>query len=442
MNVLTFKQGIHPEYNKELSKDQPLRKAKRPEVVTIPLQQHIGAPCKSLVKRGDHVDLGQKIAEADSFVSAPIHASVSGTVKEIKDVLTPTGKQSEAIVIKADEQDKLAEGIKSHGSFEDLSPEEIKTIVREAGIVGMGGAMFPTHVKLSVPEEKNIDYFVLNGAECEPYLTIDHRMMVERSEDIVFGMRSLMKAIGVDKGLIGIEENKPDAIASMEKVLTDEDGIEVKVLATKYPQGGEKMLIKSMLDRTVPAGGLPLDVGVVVNNITTAVATADAIKKGMPLVESGMTVTGHGVRNPANLIYRIGTSVGELIEEAGGFVGEPGKIILGGPMTGFAQPGTDIPTIKGTSGIVVMNKDEVDSFEPLPCIKCARCVDACPQFLMPVNLSQYAAHEMYEELEKFQVLNCIECGSCSYVCPANRPIMQYIKIGKAEITAKKRSSKG
>ncbi|MFW5985961.1 MAG: electron transport complex subunit RsxC [Halanaerobiales bacterium] len=442
MSTLTFKQGIHPEYNKELSKDQPLRKAKRPEMVIIPLQQHIGAPCKPLVKKGEHVDYGQKIGEADSFVSAPVHASVSGTVSEIKNVLGPTGQQSRAVVIKADEKDELAEGIESRGSFEELSPEEIKKIVKEAGIVGMGGAMFPTHVKLSVPEEKNIDYFVLNGAECEPYLTIDHRMMLERSEDIVFGMKALMKTIGVSRGLIGIEENKPDAIESMEEIVKEEEGIEIRVLDTKYPQGGEKMLIKALLERVVPSGGLPLDVGVVVNNISTAAAVADAIKKGVPLVERGLTVTGQGVKEPGNFICRIGTPIGELIEEAGGFTGEPGKIILGGPMTGFTQPGTEIPAVKGTSGVVVMNRDEVEHKEALPCIKCARCVDSCPQFLMPVKLSQFAAHEMYEELEEFQVLNCIECGSCSYIWPANRPLMQYIKIGKAEITAKKRSSEG
>lgn len=440
MCALTFKQGIHPDYNKSLSSDKPFKKVKRPNIVTIPMQQHIGAPCKPLVKKGDHVDMGQKIGDSDSFVSAPIHASVSGKVKEIKKVLTPIGKQTDAIIIEADEEDMLAEGISSPGKLEDLSPAEIRNIVKDAGIVGMGGAMFPTHVKLSIPEGKKVEYLILNAAECEPYLTVDHRMMLERADEIVYGMKSLMKAIEVEKGFIGVEENKPDAVETMQKAVSSEEGIEVKVLETKYPQGGEKMLIKAILNRVVPAGGLPLDVGVVVNNITTAVAVSDAIQKGMPLIERTVTVTGRGVNNPVNLVYPIGISIEELIAEAGGLTEDAGKVILGGPMTGFAQPSLNIAAVKGTSGVVVLSKEEVGSFEPKPCIKCARCVDVCPQFLMPVNLSKYAAHDMLEELEDYQVLNCIECGSCSFICPAKRPLMQYIKIGKAEVIAKKRKS--
>lgn len=438
MGVLTFKQGIHPEYNKDLSKDKPLRKAKRPSVVVIPLQQHIGAPCKPLVKKGDHVDLGQKIGDSDSFVSAPVHASVSGVVKEIRKVLTPVGKRVDAIVIEADEEDVLAEGIEPKGSLADLTPEEIRSIVREAGIVGMGGAMFPTHVKLAVPEGKKVEYFILNGAECEPYLTVDHRIMIERPGDVVTGLKLLMKAARAEKGIIAIEDNKEEAIWSMREAVSSEKGLEVIELETKYPQGGEKMLIKAILKREVPVGGLPLDVGVIVNNVTTAVAVADAINEGLPLIERSITVTGRGVVEPVNLIYRIGTTIDELIKEAGGFSGKPGKVILGGPMTGFAQPELNVPAVKGTSGIVVFPEDEARDYEVLPCIKCARCVDACPQYLLPVNLSQYTEYEMYDELEKYQVLNCIECGSCSFICPAKRPLMQRIKIGKAEVIARKR----
>ncbi|MFP4661556.1 MAG: electron transport complex subunit RsxC [Halanaerobiales bacterium] len=440
MCALSFKQGIHPDYNKDLSSHIPFREAARPAVVTIPMQQHIGAPCKPLVKKGDHVDLGQKIGDSDSFVSAPIHASVSGTVKEVKKVLSPIGRQTEAVVIEADEEDILDEGISSPGNLEDLKSEEIKNIVKEAGIVGMGGAMFPTHVKLSVPEGKKVEYLILNGAECEPYLTVDHRVMLERSYDVVYGMKALMKALEVEKGFIGIEENKPDAIESMQQAVASEDGIEVKVLETKYPQGGEKMLIKAILNRVVPAGGLPLDVGVVVNNISTAVAVSDAIQTGMPLVKRTVTVTGRGVKEPVNLIYRIGTSIEDLVAEAGGLTDDAAKVILGGPMTGFAQPNLSIAAVKGTSGVVVLTNREVALFEPQPCIKCARCVDVCPQLLMPVNLSKYASHDMLEELEQYQVLNCIECGSCSFICPAKRPLMQYIKIGKAEVIANKRKS--
>ncbi|MEJ6950430.1 electron transport complex subunit RsxC [Natronospora cellulosivora (SeqCode)] len=439
MGSLTFKQGIHPEYNKELSNTKAFQKAKRPEQVIISLQQHIGAPCQPLVKKGDHVDMGEKIADSDSFVSAPIHASVSGTVKEIKTIQTPIGKSSQGIVIDADEEDTLAKGIASPGSLSDLSPDDIKKIIREAGIVGMGGAMFPTHVKLSIPEGKEVDHLILNGAECEPYLTVDHRMMIERPNDIIYGTKLLMKAISVSKAIIGIEENKPDAIKIMKKATANEDGIEIKELETKYPQGGEKMLIKALLDRTVPAGGLPLDIGVVVNNITTAVAVSDAVKKGVPLIERSVSVTGSGVNNPINLIYRIGTTIDKLIEEAGGLTEDASKVILGGPMTGFAQPSLDIATVKGTSGVLVLSKDEVADFNPQPCIKCARCVDVCPQYLMPVNLSKYAAKEMFDELEDYQVLNCIECGSCSFICPAKRPLMQYIKVGKNEVIAKKRN---
>jgi len=437
MNVLTFKQGIHPEYNKELTSGLPFKEANRPEKVTIPLQQHIGAPCRPLVKKGDHVNLGQKIGDTDSFVSAPVHASISGVVKEINKVIISTGKESMAVIINADEEDTIDEGIAPRGNLEALSPEEIKGIIREAGIVGMGGAMFPTHVKLSIPENKKVEYLILNGAECEPYLTVDHRMMLSRAEDIVFGLKALMKATGVKQAFIGIEDNKPDAIKSMEKVVGSEPGIEIKVMETKYPQGGEKMLIKAILRREVPVGGLPLDVGVIVNNVTTAIAVADAIQEGMPLIKRTITITGRGIQKPMNIICRIGTSIKELIEEAGGFNGKPGKVILGGPMTGFSQSSLDIPVVKGTSGILVLPQDEVEDFDPLPCIKCARCVDSCPQYLMPVQLANFAEHQMYDELEKYNILNCIECGSCSYVCPARRPLMQYIKLGKAEVMARK-----
>lgn len=439
MSLLTFKQGIHPDYNKNLTSDKPFKKAARPEMLTILMQQHIGAPCKPLVKKGDHVDLGQKIADSDSFVSAPIHASASGTVKEIKKVLTADGRQCDAVVIEPDDEDWLAEGIVPYGALEDLSPESIRKIVRDAGIVGMGGAMFPTHVKLTIPEGKKAEYLVLNGAECEPYLTVDHRMMLERPDAVVYGMKALMKAIGARKGIIAIEDNKPDAVKVMEESVLSEEGIEVKVMETKYPQGGEKMLIKAVLDREVPMGGLPIDIGVVVNNISTAVAVADAITKGMPLVERTVTVTGRGVREPLNLICPIGISVRDLIAEAGGLTDDAVKVIMGGPMTGFAQPSLDSYVVKGTSGILVLTEEEVDLNPPRPCIRCARCVDVCPQFLLPLNLARYAEHGMLEEMERYRILNCIECGSCSYICPANRPLMQYIKLGKAEVMANRRN---
>jgi len=435
---LTFKQGIHPEYNKELTKDKPLKNAKRPEEVIIPIKQHIGAPLKALVKKGDQVDLGQKIADGDSFVCAPIHASVSGTVKDIRKVTDPGGNTVDAVVIEAAEEDTLNSGLDKHESLDELEAGEIRNIIREAGIVGMGGAMFPTHVKVSVPDDKNVDYVILNGAECEPYLTVDHRVMVERPKSIIFGLKALMKASGAPKGIIGIEENKPEAIESMQDAAKNDDNIEVQALETKYPQGGEKMLIEALISREVPAGGLPLDVGVVVNNTSTAAAVADAIRDGKPLYERSISITGRGINSPQNLIYRIGTSIAELVEQAGGLKDSAAKVITGGPMMGAAQKHLNIPTVKGTSGILVLVKDEVEDFEPSPCINCARCVDACPMFLMPTQLVNYAKHDMVEELEEWQVLSCIECGSCSFVCPAKIPLVHHLRLGKAQVMAKKR----
>lgn len=438
MSLLTFKQGIHPEYRKELTNNEPLKEAVRPKEVVIPLQQHIGAPLNPIVEKGEHVDMGQKIGDTDSFVAAPVHASVSGTVKDITEVQTASGAKTLSVIIEADEEEQLAEILDKHENYENLSPDEIRNIVREAGIAGMGGAMFPTHVKLSVPDDKEVDYFVLNGAECEPYLTVDHRMMIERPNSVLNGMKIMMKAVDVKKGFIGIEENKPDAIEAMKKVVEDEEYIEVKVFETKYPQGGEKMMIKAALDREVPAGGLPLDVGVVVNNVTTAVAVSDAVKKGLPLINRSVTVTGSGIENPQNFICRIGTRIEDLIEQAGGFKDEVGKIVVGGPMTGSAQHSLKTPVVKGSSGILVLPPEEVNHFDPKPCIRCARCVDVCPMSLVPVKLSNFAEHSMYERMEDFNIENCIKCGSCSYICPSNRPLLQNIEIGQAELAAEKR----
>ncbi|TDX39354.1 electron transport complex protein RnfC [Halanaerobium congolense] len=438
MKALTFKQGIHPEYNKELTKDKPLKNAKRPEEVIIPLKQHIGAPLKVLVKKGDQVDLGQKIADSDSFVCAPIHASVSGTVKEIRKVTDPGGNIVDAVVIESAEEDRLNSGLEKHDSLDKLDAAEIRNIIREAGIVGMGGAMFPTHVKVSIPDDKSVDYVILNGAECEPYLTVDYRVMVEKPKSIVFGLKALMKAAGASTGFIGIEENKPEAIESMQDAVNDEANIEVKILETKYPQGGEKMLIEAILGREVPAGGLPLDVGVVVNNTSTAAAVADAIRDGKPLYERSISITGRGINSPQNLIYRIGINIGDLVEEAGGLKDNAAKVITGGPMMGVAQKNLNIPGVKGTSGILVLVEDEVEEYEPSPCINCAKCVDACPMFLMPTQLANYAKNDMVDELEEWQVLSCVECGSCSFVCPAKIPLVHHLRLGKSQVMAKKR----
>jgi electron transport complex protein RnfC len=440
MSVLTFKQGIHPEYHKELTKDEPLRKAKRPKEIIIPLQQHIGAPLKPIVEKGDHVKKGQKIGDTDSFVAAPVHSSVSGTVKAIEKVRTPAGQKTLSVIIEADEEDVFDDSLKPDKDIEQLSSKEIIDIIREAGIVGLGGAMFPTHVKLSVPDDKNVEYFILNGIECEPFLNVDNRMMIERSKDIVNGMKLMMKASNVKKGIIGIEDNKPRAIANMKKAVENDSNIEIKVFETKYPQGGEKMLIKAALGREVPEGGLPLDVGVIVNNVTTAIAVLEAVTEGKPLIERTITITGEGITKPCNLYYSIGTKVKDLINEAGGFEGDPAKIILGGPMTGSAQHTIDVPTVKGTSGIIVLHKNSVAKFDPKPCIKCARCVDSCPMYLLPLKLSDLSQYENYDKLDEYDVQSCIECGSCSYICPADRPLLDYIRIGKMEDMKLKKSS--
>ncbi len=440
MGLLSFRGGVHPPHFKESTEKLKVEKANEPKVVAIPLQQHIGAPCEALVKAGDKVKLGQKIGEAGGFVSAPVHSSVSGVVKKVEKRLTPSG-EVKCIVIESDGLNEVHESVVPKGDIADLSPEEIKNIIKEAGIVGMGGAGFPTHVKLSPPPENNIDTIILNGAECEPYLTADHRLMLENPEDIVYGLKAMMKAAAVNKAYIGIEDNKPDAIKIMKEATKNEKGIEVVGLRTKYPQGAEKQLIYACTNRQVPSGGLPMAVGVIVNNVGTAAAIANAIKTGMPLVERICTVTGKGIKEPKNLLIKVGTNFKEIIEQCGGYNGEPGKIIMGGPMMGLAQYTDEIPAVKTTSGILVLTKEEAKLPAPQSCIKCGKCVDICPAFLQPVYISAYSLKNMHETAEKYNALDCIECGSCSFICPSKRPLLQSIRVSKREIIAKKRKTK-
>lgn len=442
MSVATFKKGIHPPYNKQHSSNKEIQQISRPDEIVIPLQQHIGAPLEPVVTRKEQVKKGQLLADSDSFVTAPVHASLAGEVKAVEKISSPQGGRVLAVRIKVagDQQEELAEAPGKEP--EEVSPEDIRKAVRQAGIAGMGGAMFPTHVKLAVPEGKSIDYLIINGAECEPYLTVDHRIMLERGEQVVDGLRYLMRATGADRGLIGIEDNKPDAIKTLKSAAAEFDNIEVRTTETKYPQGGEKMLIKALLDRDVPVGGLPLDVGVVVNNVATATAVAAAVREGRPLIDRPLTITGEGINNPGNFEVPLGTPVGEVIKAAGGFAGEPGKVILGGPMMGQAQASLDVPVVKGTSGILVLTRSQLEEYSPVPCINCARCVDACPMYLVPARLEKQARLEELDKLEEYQVMNCIECGSCSYVCPAQRPLVHYIRVGKAAVTARKKSEQG
>jgi len=413
---------------------------KPPEKVVIPLHQHIGAPCEPLesIEVGAEVKKGQKIADSSGFVSAPIHASVSGKITAIGPYNHPLGRPVESITIESDGQDQWDENLKPPGNPDKLTPEEIQKIVREAGIVGLGGATFPAHVKLSPPKEKKIDVVVINGAECEPYLTADHRVMLEKPGEIVFGLKMMIKALGAEKGVIGIEDNKTDAIKVMEQAVSEEDNITVTSLHTKYPQGAEKMLIEVTTGRIVPAGGLPLDVGVVNHNVGTAVAITDAVREGKPLIERVLTVTGSGINRPANLLVRAGTLVSEVIELCGGLKENTLKLIIGGPMMGIAQPSPDLPVIKGTSGILALTDEDVYLAESSPCIRCAKCVDACPMHLMPTTIAQAAEHELYKRAEKLYAMDCFECGCCAYICPSKIPLVQWIRIAKAEITKAKK----
>jgi len=436
MGLLSFKGGIHPPHAKKATEHLPIVDYLGPKIVEIPLRQHIGAPCEPVVQKGDHVKMGQLIGKAPSFVSANVHSSVSGTVLDVKKMHTAYGFDV-CIIIENDFKEERDESVKPKGDFTQMSGSEIINVIKEAGLVGMGGAGFPTHVKLSPPPEKPIDTIVLNGAECEPFLTCDHRLMLETPEMIVMGLEILMKALSVDNGYIGIENNKPDAIEAMEKAA---NGTKVKVvgLRTKYPQGAEKQLIYACTNKEVPSGGLPMDAGVVVNNVATAATIARVFKEGMPLIERVCTVTGKGIKSPKNVRFKVGTSLRELIDFCEGYNGTPGKILLGGPMMGVAQDTDKLPSMKNTSGILVFSEEEAKLPKATSCIKCGKCVTVCPAFLEPIQISAHSIALNFDKAEKFGALDCIECGSCSFICPSKRPLLQSIRVAKKEILAKRR----
>lgn len=423
MPFFGFKGGIHPKYNKELSKDSSIEKlpVEIGDKFFIPLSQHIGAPAKEIVKKREVVRTGQKIAEATGFISAEIHSSVSGTVNGIVNIPHPVSGKSPAIQITVDELVDTYEKVDQSAKFQD--------IVKAAGIVGLGGATFPANVKLSPP--KAVDSLIINGAECEPYLTCDHRLMVEQAEYIVKGAKLIQDNLNIKALIIGVEKNKPDAIAEFEK-LKEKYGFELVTLDVKYPQGGEKQLIKATVDRVVPEGKLPLEVGVIVHNVGTCIAVYEAVEFGKPLYERVVTITG-AVKTPKNLFVKIGTPISKLIEACGGFIGTPRKIIMGGPMMGFAVTSLDTPVMKGTSGLVILREDDLPDLSQHNCIRCGRCVETCPMVLVPANMEQFALNEMYESLLDWHVLNCIECGCCSYVCPSRRPLVGYFKTSKRQV---------
>ncbi|WP_326909353.1 electron transport complex subunit RsxC [Sedimentibacter sp. MB31-C6] len=439
--VFTFRGGIHPPHHKTKTENVAIENALEPNIVVIPLSQHIGAPCDSLVTVGEKVKVGQKIGESKAFVSSPVHSSVSGTVKKIDVHQITTGAKVSCITIESDGLFEIHESVRPKGKLEDLSKEEVLAIIKEAGLTGMGGAGFPTHVKLSPPKDKPIDTIIVNGAECEPFLTADHRIMLEKPDLVLLGLRAIMKAVGVNKSYVAIEKNKPDAIEVMKKIVADYEGIEVVSLETKYPQGDEKRIINAITGREVPSGGLPMDVGCIVDNVGTVATIGNVIATGMPVIQRVTTVTGSAIQNPKNLYIRIGTLFKDVIEQCGGYSEEPGKLINGGPMMGIAQYTDEVPVIKGTSGILVLNKKDAEVPEPSNCIRCGKCVSICPVNLQPYMISRQAILNNFEEADKFHATDCIECGSCSFICPAKRPLVETIRVAKKEILTKRKKAK-
>ena len=434
--------GVHPAENK-LSAGKAIETLALPKQAVFPLSQHIGAPATAIVKKGDVVKVGTKIAEAGGFVSAAIFSSVSGKVNKVDSVIDASGYRKPAIFIDV-EGDEWEESIDRSSELVkecSLTPEEIVAKIKNAGVVGMGGACFPTHVKLTPPPGCKADCVIINAVECEPYLTADHRLMLEKADEILVGVQILMKAAKVTKGYIGIENNKPDAIKLMTEKAAAYPGIEIVPLKVKYPQGGEKQLIQATVNRAVPSGALPIAVGAVVQNVGTALAVYEAVMKNKPLIERVVTVTGKSVKNPGNFLCRIGTPISKLIEAAGGMPEDTAKVIGGGPMMGRTMVNIDSPVMKGTSGVLLINEKEAARRPMRNCIRCGKCVSACPMGLEPYLLMKLSQFNLLERMEEEKVMDCIECGSCSFTCPSDRPLLDYIRLGKARTGAMIRSRK-
>lgn len=436
----SFKGGVHPHGHKEISKDMAIERLKAPKMLIIPLSQHIGAPCNPVVEVGDSVCVGQKIGDTDALVSSPIHSSVSGKVVDIRPYNNSSGTKVNSVIIENDFNDTVYEGVKPYGTLESLSQEDLVKISREAGLVGMGGATFPTHMKLK-PGGKVIDYVIINAAECEPYLTPDYRAMLEWPEKIIGGLRLLMKALGVETGYIGVEDNKPDAIKILTEHAEKDEHVKVIPLPAKYPQGGEKQLIFAITGRQVPSGKLPSEVGAAVFNTGTCIAFYNAVTTGMPLVERLVSITGHAIKEPKNLLIKIGTLMDYVINEGcGGFTEEPEKVIAGGPMMGVALFTTDVPVAKGTSGILTLTKEQDQNVEDPHCIRCGKCVESCPMGLVPYYMNLYGSALRIKEAEQQNVLDCIECGACAYSCPGKLNLVQTFRVTKLRIQEERRKA--
>ncbi len=426
--------GIHPEENK-LSAESAIQTLPIPKMVSIPLSQHIGAPATPVVKKNDEVKVGQLIAKATGFVSANIHSSVSGKVFKIDDVMDSSGFKRKAIIIKVAGDEWLEDIDRTPDLVTEITADKDAIIrkIADAGIVGLGGATFPTHIKLMVPPGKKADVLIINAVECEPYLTADHRVMLEKGDEVMVGIQILMKALNVNRAVVGIENNKPDAIKHMKKLAVKYKGIEICALKTQYPQGGEKQLIDATIKRQIPSGALPIEVGAVVQNVGSALAVYEAVQKNKPLFERVATVTGKSVEKPSNWLFRIGTPATDIVEAAGGMPEDTGKIVGGGPMMGKALTSLDVPLAKGSSGLLLLPREETLRKEMNPCIRCAKCVSVCPMGLEPYLLMVCADKKAYDRLESDDVMDCIECGSCSFTCPANRPLLDYIRLGKGKV---------
>ncbi len=439
----TFKLGgVHPPENK-LSADKKIEILPLPKTVFIPVAQHIGAPATPIVKRGDEVKVGQIIAKSSSFVSTNIHSSVSGKVKKVDFSADSSGYVKQGVFIDVADDEWLEEIDRSEELVKDFDLDGRKIVqkIQDAGIVGLGGATFPTHVKLVPPKGMKAEVLLINGVECEPYLTSDHRLMLEKADEILVGTQILMKAMNVEKAVIGIENNKPDAIKLLSEKIKNYKGITVIALKVQYPQGGEKQLIKAVTGKEVPSGGLPIAVGAVVSNVGTAFAVYEAIQKNKPLFERVVTITGKGVEKPSNFKVRIGTATTELVEAAGGLPENTGKVISGGPMMGRAVASLNIPVTKGTSGILLMQNEESTRGDYINCIRCSRCVSVCPMGLEPYLLMTLGEQQIFDRAEEEKIMDCIECGSCSYTCPSNRPLLDYIRHAKGKVGAIMRSRK-
>ena len=428
-----FRHGIHPPDSKELTAHLALRRMEFPTEVVLPLRQHAGKPAVLCVKEGDRVLRGDVIATADGFVSAPVHASASGTVTGIGLWPHPDGSMDTAVRIAVDRWSPQVPRPRLVPQWQGLSPEQVVRAVQDAGVVGLGGAAFPTHVKLAPPRDLKVTLIILNGAECEPYLTTDHRIMVEYPGRVHFGLRVMMHTLGVRRGVIGVERNKPDAIAALKRTVPPDLDVEIMPLTVKYPQGAEKMLIKAVTGQEVPSGKLPITVGVVVQNVGSAASIAEVFETGLPLVERVVTVSGRGVRKPANLIVPVGTRLGTLIDACGGLTDDAAEIVFGGPMMGVPQSSLDVPIIKGTTGVVVLTQADVRAKRAYPCIHCGQCLEACPVYLNPQRLGELARAGRYAEMEPLHVMDCMLCGSCSYVCPSNIPLAQLFQASKSAL---------